>query len=518
MDRVDLKFGAQSPTLKAFWLSNAQIQGVMGPVGSAKTSTVLQKILKLSMEQAPNADGVRPTRWRVIRNTVTDLRGSTIQDWKRLFDEDWCGPMHGGPPPEHRIRFSMDDGTRVECDVMFLGMDDESHVRRAQGGNWTGAYINEAAEINVAVPRMVLSRIGRFPNEKDAGVRCTIGPQELNESTGEYDHLGVLLMDYNAPDEDHWLYEWAEEDTPENFAFFRQPPGVLKVDDQWVPNPEADNLHNLPGGQGYYRNQIAANRSKGEDWIKVFLANEYGYVQDGRPVYPEYSDSTHCREFPVDPDLPLLLGWDFGLTPAVMIAQLSRRGQLRFIDEICAEDMGVYQFARDVVRPHLLRTYGRVPVADGGFRRLEVELSWADPANTRVETDQSASIALLNDSDPESLRPPLDMGFVTEMASTNNPVRRQEAVRSFLTRMIDGAPALLIHPRCKMLRQGFNGKYCFRRLRVVGDERYRDVPEKNAWSHPHDAAQYVALAAQGGAAEPLEEHFYERHTDYATGY
>jgi hypothetical protein len=28
---------------------------------------------------------------------------------------------------------------------------------------------------------------------------------------------------------------------------------------------------------------------------------------------------------------------------------------------------------------------------------------------------------------------------------------------------------------------------------VTGADRYRDVPEKNDYSHPHDALQYMAL-------------------------
>jgi hypothetical protein len=39
------------------------------------------------------------------------------------------------------------------------------------------------------------------------------------------------------------------------------------------------------------------------------------------------------------------------------------------------------------------------------------------------------------------------------------------------------------------------GGYCYKRLQVSG-ERYRDVPDKNSYSHPHDALQYAALYTQ----------------------
>jgi hypothetical protein len=46
------------------------------------------------------------------------------------------------------------------------------------------------------------------------------------------------------------------------------------------------------------------------------------------------------------------------------------------------------------------------------------------------------------------------------------------------------------------LRKGFQGGYQFRRLQVSG-ERYGDKPEKNIYSHPHDALQYVCTRVFG---------------------
>ena len=66
-----------------------------------------------------------------------------------------------------------------------------------------------------------------------------------------------------------------------------------------------------------------------------------------------------------------------------------------------------------------------------------------------------------------------------------------------LTKMIDGyRPGLVISPRCKALRKGFNSTYRYRRVNITGEHRYMEEPEKNDASHPHDAAQYVLL--EGG--------------------
>ena len=78
---------------------------------------------------------------------------------------------------------------------------------------------------------------------------------------------------------------------------------------------------------------------------------------------------------------------------------------------------------------------------------------------------------------------------------------RREAVAGALNRLVDGKPGLVISPACKVLRKGFAGGYHFKRVRVTGDERYHDVPDKNAYSHVHDALQY-ALSG-GGEARAL---------------
>lgn len=74
-------------------------------------------------------------------------------------------------------------------------------------------------------------------------------------------------------------------------------------------------------------------------------------------------------------------------------------------------------------------------------------------------------------------------------APTNDPALRIEAVTSVLTRLVEHRPCLAIDPRCVHLIKGFSSGYCYRRMKVSG-ERYEDKPDKNAFSHVHDALQY----------------------------
>jgi hypothetical protein len=50
-------------------------------------------------------------------------------------------------------------------------------------------------------------------------------------------------------------------------------------------------------------------------------------------------------------------------------------------------------------------------------------------------------------------------------------------------------------PKCERVRKGFLGKYHYKRVQV-GFERFKETPEKDEYSHPHDALQYAALYAR----------------------
>ena len=59
---------------------------------------------------------------------------------------------------------------------------------------------------------------------------------------------------------------------------------------------------------------------------------------------------------------------------------------------------------------------------------------------------------------------------------------------------MDGRPALIVSPKCKMLRKGLAGGFCYKR-KMVSAEAYHNEPDKNKYSHICEAAEYVA---QGG--------------------
>jgi hypothetical protein len=155
--------------------------------------------------------------------------------------------------------------------------------------------------------------------------------------------------------------------------------------------------------------------------------------------------------------------------------------------------MGIRQFLEDVLVPQLIAVYlpwwecRNGPKKDGRDRMIRV---FGDPAGKqKAQTDEKTCFQEVKAAD-----------LHIEAAETNAFIPRRSAVAWFLSKLIAGQPALLLDPVCTVLRKGFNGGYKYRRIQVTGDERYTDEPVKNAYSHPHDALQYVALRHGGSQA------------------
>lgn len=459
-----ISYQPPGPVSQAFHDDSSFVRGLMGPVGSGKSSTCCVEIMRRSLEQAPDQTGTRRTRWAVLRNTYPELKSTTIKTWT-----DWFGPictMKWDTPITSTIKLgNIGDGTALEVEVLFLAMDRPEDVGKMRSLELTGGWMNEAGLMEKAVLDTLTQRVGRYPSLRNGGPTWT----------------GVF-MDTNPPDDDSWWYKLFEEDKPKNHRLFKQPGGLFKDADEdsltygeYLPNPAAENAQNLPGGYEYYLRQLDG---KTEDYIRVFLCGLYGTTMDGKPVYPEWRDGYHTSAGPLEPvrGLPIVLSFDFGLTPACTFLQMSPRGQLLVLNECVSEDMGIRQFYSEVVLPEIRAEYG-------GFRIESV----GDPAGTiRAQTNEKTCMQEL-----------LEMGLLCEPADTNEFLARRESVAFFLQKNVSGEPGLLVDPRCKMLRKGFNGGYRYERIRASGSTKFKDRPVKDKFSHVHDAFQYGCLQIRG---------------------
>ena len=183
-----------------------------------------------------------------------------------------------------------------------------------------------------------------------------------------------VIADTNAPEEDHWWPIMAGEVPvpdhipmeeakmlvkPDNWVFFTQPAGMSEKRDtegelvSYEPNKEAENAkHMLPS---YYPNLI---QGKSKSWIDVYVLNKLGSIQEGKPVYNMFAGDTHIakEEIPVADALPVIVGLDFGLTPAAVFGQ-KVRGRWLILQEIVAFDMGIVRFS-ELLRSEIATRYG----------------------------------------------------------------------------------------------------------------------------------------------------------------
>ena len=127
-------------------------------------------------------DGVRKSRWAVIRNTNPQLKTTTIKTWLDWFPEEDWGKFHWSVPYTHHIKKA-----DLDLEVIFLALDRPEDVKKLLSLELTGIWINEAREIPKSIIDACSMRVGRFPSMKDGG--CTW--------TG-------VIADTNAPEEDHW--------------------------------------------------------------------------------------------------------------------------------------------------------------------------------------------------------------------------------------------------------------------------------------------------------------------------
>lgn len=454
---VPYRFKPQGETLRQYLLDRSQRCFICGPLGSGKTKASCWKAFRVMVDQAPDRNKIRRTRILAVRNTYSDLFGTTIKDWLEMFRP--LGRFVGGgkEAPTHYIDFDLPDGTRVMSEMIFLALDNEDDVRKLRGTQLTAAWLNEAKELAFGIFAMLDLRIGRYPNQTDGGPSWK-----------------GIFGDTNAPDTDHWYYKMAEEDKPEGWKFLKQPGGMIRasVTSPWRPNPRAENLRNLVGGIEYY---IKGIQGKGDDWIAVNIGNEYGFVKSGKPVYPDFSDGVMVRDFELVKELGIGVGIDFGLFPGAAFGQRSINGQWRIRRELVAEDTGTQRFAAEIKR--VLNTH---------FMGWPINGIWGDPAGGQRQggdVDARTNFQLMGAVGVE----------VTPACATNDIAMRVEAFSAPMRRLIDGEPGILIHSDCKVLRKGCQGGYAYRRVKVVGEERYRDMPCKDRYSHIADAGQYLLL-------------------------
>jgi len=479
-------FAPVGPVAEAFVMDERLITAIMGPYGSAKTTSCIRKAVMMTLWQTPGPDGVRRSRGCVVRDTYAQLEANVLESWFTWFPKDLPGSTWNGRQMRHIVRFAVNmlDGrppVQIEMDVLFRAMGDQKAEDVLKGLELTWLWLNEVDTLDRSVLRFGLPRCGRYPSAKDGGCQW----------------YGVIA-DFNAPDIDNWTYELlVEQQLPLSdealaslreqvgarfgIGFHRQPGGRSA-------DPLPENIKNLP--PAYYESMVMG---MDENDIRRFVDNEFGAVRNGQPVYPEYNDEFHLagEELRASPDLPLVCGLDGGRTPAMVFGQYDdTRNQLRVLREVVLYDPIK---GKDLVRMGP-RAFGEIAAefAASEFADCELGVVFYDPAIDFGSEDEGYD--WLAEFRGEFPAPKFSPGG--EAGNRIEP--RLESVRRRLTNAPGGKPAILLDPRCRVLRRAMNNGYVFERVehRGSGTGRFRSVPLKNDFSHVADALAELCLGIQ----------------------
>ena len=428
-----------------FMQSNAELRVIMGPIGSGKSTGCVVEIVRRCKQQKLGKDGYRRSRWAVVRNTAPQLKDTTLKTWF-----DWVPAGVAGRWKESEKTFFL-EFEDVRAEILFRPLDTPDDVQRVLSLELTGVWLNECREIPREILEALQGRIWRYPSKSNGGSSwCGI------------------IADTNPPEEDSYWYNVIEhkptvDEVEESIVVcdsFKQPSGLA---------PDADNVHNLDN-PNYYPNLI---RGKSEDWINTYVHGMYSPSQSGKPVYlKQFKSSIHVSPVHLipNPQLPVIVGMDFGLTPAAVFMQMQYNGRIFILREAAEFDMGMKRF----IELHLR------PMSKNLFTDM-IMVVIGDPAGIRrADTDEGSCFKTLK-----------EFGFDAKPAHTNEPlVRIGGFMEAFMT-YPDGEPMIVIDPRCTTLIAGLRSKY--RYMKRKGSDSYTDKPEKNAWSHVVEAAQYGVI-------------------------
>jgi hypothetical protein len=414
-----------------------------------------------AQEQEHSPDGIRHTRHVIVRNTYRELTDTTIKTFHSWIPRDageWLGKD---------MTFTINGGD-FHTEFMFRALDKPGDVKKLLSMEFTVGWVNEAREIPKSIIDMMGGRAGRYP-DKSFG-----GPTWYG-----------IIMDTNPPDTDSWWYRIFEQpDEYGNYAdgwrLFRQPS---------ARGPDAENIENLP--HGYYDRQLFG---KTEEWISIYVDGNYGYTMEGKPIHPKFNHSVHvlAGDHEVLPKRPLLVGADFGLTPAAVILQYHPLGYWVVLDEIVTEDMGADEFGPAVIE-HLHRHYPGMEYC-----------GWGDPSgDTRSQANSRMTV----------FTELYKTGLMLSPCQTNDLLARISTVNRLLgTLAADGKPRLRFSKKAQILIKAMAGGYHYRRVNIAGLEKFEDRPNKNSFSHVAEALQY-ALVGDAGYTEQKEERTMRRRYD-----
>lgn len=429
-------------------LSDKRVRFLVGAVGSSKTTTCLYEILRRAAQQEPAEDGIRYTRFAIIRNTLAAIKSTVLKDIQQIF-----GPIIDYRVSESTVYIRKGD---IHCEILLIPLDTPDDQKRLLSSQLTGAYFNEFVEVDPVFISGALGRCGRYPSQL----------------RGRPTWYGVFA-DSNPGTEDSPYFEILKLELPESYGYFEQPPPLLRdMDGKVSENPAAENTEHLPGGYDYYWTLLDG---ASPEWSERFVFGNWGESLQGQAVFKTtFSADFHIAKSELTPSVghALIVGMDFARAPAAIIMQIDHTGRLLVLQEVYEENMGVEKFVRDRLMPVMFspRFQGKPMYIVGDPSGLQ-----------RSQIGERSVFSMIR-----------GMGFEAVPAQTNHIKPRLDAVEKWLLMQREGKAAILFDPvGCPELIIALKSKY---RYRARKDGELEDKPHKiRPWADLADALQYGCL-------------------------
>ena len=417
-----------------FHESNAEVKALCGPVGSGKSSAACVEMFFLFRESTI------PLRALVLRESYRQLHDSTRKTW-----DFWFGGCSQYIKSEETVRVTLPgiDGVERTHEIHFRHARRADEVSNFLSTEYALIWLEEPVPAFDAAQGLVG---GGLPE----GV-FTIVTQRLRQPGAHRRHV---LLTFNPPNTHHWIYKTFFKPSSEDlqrldYALFRQ--------------PAFENADHLP--PRYYDKMLERLSPEMAD---RFVRGLPVTIYPGVRVFSEFQELLHLGEALMpNRGLPLVIAFDFGLTPVALIGQVHPAGRVEVYREVQLWNAGVQKLGEELTR-----------VLHDEFEGWEKWRCWGDPAGTqRAQTDEKTCFDVL-----------ATMGFHVQPGAIDW-MSRKEAVKQRLERIIDGKPGVLIdRQRCPMLSEGMLGGY---RYPKSTDGRIGSRPIKNDFSHTCDALQYM---------------------------
>ncbi|CAD7335177.1 hypothetical protein FIM10_01870 [Sphingomonadales bacterium 56] len=478
------RLSSPGPIADAFMRSRAFIKIIIGPVGSGKTMAALQCGLRVAALQKPSPGPkgvmVRKARIGVLRESYPSLKSTTLKSWFNVVPEGEGNFLWSAPYTHHfqKITRRAADGAVLEIvdiEYEFRAIGDQTVEEACRGWEINAVIVDEADLQPADLVPYLTGRVGRFSNLDPDSV---VDPQ--------------IILSMNMPDVENHAYELAMERSLEGLTAedvdlleatlagrplvetFIQPGGM---------EPDAENLHNLPNGRGYYVLQIAANRHK-PGYVDRMVHNKPVALMHGMPVNAEFRHTLHVRPTEWIRRRKLIVGIDQGLFAAAAILQRNEYNQIRTHREVVNLDRQK--------KGKLLKVG---PTAFG--KKLRAVLLEEFPGITREDVRLVGDPAMFAADDREDNE--MDWALACASAIGFGPIRRAKSNRQALrNEAIWKAQAerdgYYIDPSCRHLIKAHSGGYRYQKqdLKTGETKGHLEIAD-TIYTHVADAEQYAAL-------------------------